>query len=853
MLMNGDSGSAIIFTFNCPNEGNYLVTVHYYIPLTGFGDKTNDLYVNGTLVASTVYTPNGAWTDMEVGRALLGQGENTIEIRHNWGWMGVDYIELPLTSTTDFADTPSPQEGADDVYRGTHLSWCPGKSPKTHDVYLGTGFDDVNTASRTSPMGVLVSQGQDANTYDPIDPLAYGKTYSWRIDEVDENNKTFKGKVWSFTVEPYAYPVQPAKATASGQTNPLSGATNTIGGYGLNANDEHSTIAYQMWLSKKNATPIWIQYEFTDVYKLHQMWVWNQNQSSELTNGLGAKDVTVEYSIDGKTWTTLAGVPEFAQATAEPNYVHNTTVEFGGVQAKYVKLTINSNWANTNKQSGLSEVRFYYVPVLAFLPQPATGATDVALDGVLNWRPGREAAQHDVYVSSNPNAVANGSAPFKTVSENSLGLSSLGLAYNKTYYWKVNEVNDAATPKSWDGTVWSFTTIGYEVVEDFESYNDLCNRIYFAWIDQYGHSESFDCGVPQVPGNGSGSTVGNSITPFAEQTIVHGGGQSMPLAYDNTTGPYYSETSREWTPPQSWIAGETNTLSVYLWGEPAAFVETSPGSFVMNGMGSDIWGTTDWFRFAYKQLSGNGTIIARVDAVANTDAWAKAGVMIRETLDADSALVMAVVAPSNRVALQWRSAKGADMANPDSTSHTAANGVTIPRWIKLTRTGNVFTVQHSADGVTWVDIVPETAGDPISATVPMSPTVYVGLAVTSHVADVACGARISNVSTTGSVTGAWQPVDIGVTQINGNALDMFYVALQDSSGKTMLVSNPDRAVVASGNWEQWDIPLSQFSSAGVNLSSIKKMTLGIGDPSSPKTGGAGKLYIDDIRLSKVEP
>ena len=105
----------------------------------------------------------------------------------------------------------------------------------------------------------------------------------------------------------------------------------------------------------------------------------------------------------GRPWT---GVPQFAQATGEPNYVHNTTVDFGGVQAKFVKLTIKNNWADGTKQAGLSEVRFFYVPVKAFIPSPSSGIRDVALDGVLNWRPGRQAVRHDVYLSSDPDAVA---------------------------------------------------------------------------------------------------------------------------------------------------------------------------------------------------------------------------------------------------------------------------------------------------------------------------------------------------------------------------------------------------------------------------------------------------------------
>ena len=74
------------------------------------------------------------------------------------------------------------------------------------------------------------------------------------------------------------------------------------------------------------------------------MWVWNQNQLTEPDNGYGAMDVTIETSTDGTTWTALANVPQFAQATGEDTYVHNTTVDFGGVLAKFVRLNILSNW-----------------------------------------------------------------------------------------------------------------------------------------------------------------------------------------------------------------------------------------------------------------------------------------------------------------------------------------------------------------------------------------------------------------------------------------------------------------------------------------------------------------------------
>ena len=88
-----------------------------------------------------------------------------------------------------------------------------------------------------------------------------------------------------------------------------------------------------MWMTN-GAKPAWIQFEFDKVYKLDHMLVWNSNQLIESFLGFGAKTVTIEYSEDGATWTTLEGVPEFAKATGTPTYTANTTVDFGGVDGE---------------------------------------------------------------------------------------------------------------------------------------------------------------------------------------------------------------------------------------------------------------------------------------------------------------------------------------------------------------------------------------------------------------------------------------------------------------------------------------------------------------------------------------
>ncbi len=449
------------------------------------------------------------------------------------------------------AQMPQPANGANDVPRDVALTWLSGEFAATHDLYLGTTFADVNTASRDKPGNVQVSPGQTATTYTPAAPLAFGQTYYWRVDEVNKapDNTIFKGSVWSFIVEPYAYPIKPIKATAS-STQAGMGPEKTIDGSGLTG-DLHGTEPSTMWTSA-GGQPAWIQYEFDKVYKLHQLLVWNSNQLLEGFLGFGAKKVTIETSTDGATWTAVPNVPEFSRAPAAPAYAANTTVSLGGVEAKFVKLTITANWGGMVPQTGLSEVRFLYVPTQARLPQPATAAKNVGVDASLNWRPGRGAASHKVYLGTDPNAVAAGTVPAKTVTNHSFTPDDLSLG--TTYYWRVDEVNTVTYP----GAVWSFTTLPYKVVEDFESYTDKAGQEVFAtWIDGFEN--------PKVNGALVGLSEAKNGT-FCETTIIHGGKQSMPLFYDNTNGPSFSEAVWTFAQPQNWAANGVKSLSLWFRG-----------------------------------------------------------------------------------------------------------------------------------------------------------------------------------------------------------------------------------------------------------------------------------------------
>jgi hypothetical protein len=552
-------------------------------------------------------------------------------------WYEGDYVPTVVKNKLG-AQQPTPDRNAVDVPRDPLLSWKAGPFGDTHNVYLGASFDDVNTAD----VAQAASKGQTETTFKPTDLLEFGQTYYWRVDEVNAPPSTavVKGDVWSFTVEPYAYPITGITATASSSDKTTTSPANTINGSGL-TNDLHSMSSDAMWMSSAaGPQPSWIQYQFNNTYKLYELWVWNHNTEFEPVLGYGCKDVTIEYSTDGTNWTLLQDV-QFAQAPATAGYAHNTTVDLGGVMARYVRLTANSNWSAVGlKQYGLSEVRFFYVPLEARAPQPAQYAEGVAVDGSLDWRPGRDVTSHQVIFGTDKAAVADGSAASETVGEH--GFAPGALDFGTTYYWKVDEVGADTYP----GSIWSFTTQEFAAVDDFEGYtDDEGSRIYEAWVDGWTNS--------------TGSVVGYLQAPFAERAITHTGRQSMPLAYDNTQSPYYSEAERTFDTPMDWTISGADTLSLWFRG-PAA---------------------------------------------------------------------------------------GATPAN-----------------------------------------------DPAG----------------------------------------------------------LYLAVEDKAGKKAMVVNADPAATTVAAWTEWRIPFSNL--AGINLAAVKKLTIGVGDKASPKAGGAGMLYVDDIQFGKpIQP
>ena len=460
-------------------------------------------------------------------------------------------------------------------------------------------------------------------------------------------------------------------------------------------------------------------------------------------------------------------------------------------------------------------------------PRPRDGAVDVPQDAVLSWGPGTYADKHDVYFGTVSDDVTESSRTNPQdvlVSQNQEDTTYTPpglLEFGQSYYWRVDEFNDAEPNSPWKGNIWSFTVIDHFIVDDFEDYTDFSpDIIYETWLDGW-----------EVEANGS--TVGYPNPPAAEQSIVHGGRQSMPFFYDNSGTANYSEAERSFSPAQDWTREGVGVLSLWFRGHPAyvgGFTEGPAGTYTMTAMGTDIWGNSDEFHFAWKEASGAVSISAKVESVENTDPFAKAGVMIRDTLEADSANVALLITPENGVRFQFRNTAGG------ITDRFFEEGITAPQWVKLERTvGGLVRTYYSGDGNTWTQLNLTT----VSMNIPM----YIGLALTSHVAALTCEAKFSNVISDG--TGQWVNQDIGMLS---NEAEPMYVSVGDGSGTSVTVYHDDPDAALINTWMEWNIDLKKLSDAGVVLTDISKLSIGFGDKENPQPGGSGLMFFDDIRL-----
>jgi hypothetical protein len=257
-------------------------------------------------------------------------------------------------------------------------------------------------------------------------------------------------------------------------------------------------------------------------------------------------------------------------------------------------------------------------------------------------------------------------------------------------------------------------------------------QVNLSWTDNAGNETGF--AIERSTDNivfSPLTTLGANVTSYIDSAVSAGQTYYYRVFATNGVGSSLASNVASATVA---AAPMGPSISADIGAVGAAGSMTKSGStYTVKGAGADIYGTSDAFQFVYQQLTGNGTIIARVASLTNTDAGAKAGIMFRDSLAANAKEASVTITPLNGIKFLTRSSTGGQ-----TTSVSTATTLKAPYWLKLVRSGNTFTSYRSTDGVTWTQIG--------SQTITMGTTVYVGLAVSSHKAGTLAMATFDNVS-----------------------------------------------------------------------------------------------------------
>ncbi len=801
-----------------------------------FGTNFNDVNdsVEGTFIGNTTYTfqmvgiptfpaPEG----LLPGTTYYWRVDEVNPDNPDSPWKGVVWsFTLPPRT----AYNPYPPDSMKFIDTDIELSWNAKWNAALFNVYFGTDSDQVANATGASSIGRM--------THDP-EPLESDTTYYWRVDSFD-GNEWRTGEVWSFTT------IKPSGGLVAEYANYAGGVPDPPESPFQNVTMTRIDPGINFQWGNSSPEPGVVD---EDNFAVR----WTGELDVPLTGTYTFKATTddgVLLYVNGEemadAWRNQSSPLE------QSGTIDLVAGEFASIKMLYFatsgSATAELRWAHDSFPLEIIPAAALSPSVRAGLSKPANNSVDISQTPILIWTAGGYAAEHDVYLGIDAAAVADADTSTAGIyqgRQSSTDFSPAKLDWNTTYYWRIDEVNDLHSDSPWEGPVWSFTTADFLIVDDFESYDAYEKQIWFSWHDGLGY------GTPGAAdyyaGNGTGAAVGDESTvSYTEETIVHSGSQSMPLVYDNSKQNLakYSETELTLTNTRDWTEEGVTELSLWFRGYPASigsFIEAPAGTFTITATGADIWYDADEFHYAFKTLNGPGSIIAKVENVEQTHEWAKAGVMIRETLDTGSKFTAVFITPGNGCRFQARTDTNIDATSDTSIATNEQKAIIAPYWVKLERdvAGN-FRGYYSANGTTWQQM----SWNPRN--ISMSSVVYVGLALTSHNTNAACEAKFSNVTITDTVSNQWTNQDVGLLS---NDAELMYISVSNSTGTPVIVLHDDQAAAQIDIWTEWVIPLQAFADQGINLGDVDRIAIGLGTKGNMTVpGGSGKMYIDDVRL-----
>ena len=501
--------------------------------------------------------------------------------------------------------------------------------------------------------------------------------------------------------------------------------------------------------------------------------------------------------------------------------------------------------------------RFTAWPTWAFLPDPVDGGNAAPVTADLKWLIGQGAQKHHVYFSDNKAAVTDGTAEADKGEVVEPNYAPGALQPTTTYFWRVDTIDIAGTVVP--GAVWSFTTVS--PIDDFESYtNEVGQRIFQTWIDGWGYSEP----APGNAGNGSGASVGHDIwtagtmfTTIAETTVVRSGLQSMPFDFNNLVSPFYSETDRSWSPAENWTSNGVDTLVLHVRGQAMSLailpVTTPPA---IDAQVDAVWAqasvqllkntitgvppanaadTSGQFRVLYDATYLYALVDINDNRLLNDSSSAYLDDSVEFYVDGDNTKAPSPLSGNNRqYTFGWN-------ATDIQGTNTALTGVEFAQ--VNTPTGWRIEMKFP-----WQSL--RNAGAPVNK--------FIGVDCFYNDDDDGGDTRERQIAWNSTIADDWQtPKDWGTALVappqSTSGADRLYVALQDSANHTAIVANPDPSIISGKQWVEWAIPLSEFANGNVNLASVQKMIIGVGDRTNPVKGSTGSLFIDDVYLTKPAP
>ncbi len=472
-----------------------LVGVEYAVTTTGDG-YIFEVRIPWTSIMGTAPTPS-----QEIGiEVWINDDDDGGDRDSQISWYGTDGAgwntpslwATGLLVAGNIAGAPKPANGAMHTQAWANLEWIPGPTAVSHDVYIGDNFDDVNDGTPDSSEFI----GNQAVTniivgfpgFPYSDGLVPGATYYWRIDEVEADGTT----IYKGPVWSFMIPPKTAYWPV-----PADGA---------------ESIDPDLELS------------WTAGYDARLHTVYFGDNFDDVNNDAG-------------------GIPQ-GITTYTPGPLKMAKTYYWRVDEFDAFDTYKGDVWSFTTEGGVGN------------PDPSNGAAGVEHTPILTWTPGVYADSHQVYFGTDKDAVRNAD----TSSPEYKGTGNLGsesyepgkLQWFSTYYWRIDEANNINPDSPWTGSIWSFTTADFIVIDDIEDYNDYPpDEIFSTWVDGYLTTTN-------------GSMAGYPDPTFAETGNVHGGAQSMPLSYDNNFK--YSEATMTLT-QRNWTEEDVGILSLWFRGD----------------------------------------------------------------------------------------------------------------------------------------------------------------------------------------------------------------------------------------------------------------------------------------------